>query len=105
MRGGHAGGEDGGPFQCKRMLCGSCSFEQPITDKVCVKCGFQCTPRFSAHWQGGEGSRNVAALSNKESKKFKGGQKSDTSKHKTASKKSQRVGAAAKKVRDAKKVA
>ena len=105
VRGGNAGGEDGGPFQCKRMLCGSCSFEQPITDKACVKCGFQCTPRFSAHWQGGEGSRNVAALSNKESKKFKGGQKSDTSKQKTASKKSQRVGAAAKKAREAKKVA
>ena len=44
-------------------------------------------------------------MSNKESKKFKGGQKSDTSKQKTTSKKSQRVGAAGKKTREAKKVA
>eukprot|EP00937_MAST-01D_sp_MAST-1D-sp2_P002121 g2121.t1 len=92
-------------FAARRMLCGQCSFEQPISDKPCLKCGFKCTPKGTAHWEGGAGSRNVGALSNKESKKFKGGQKGDTAKHKTASKKSSRVGAAAKQARAAKQSA
>ena len=91
--------------QPRRGISGQCSFEQPISDKPCLKCGFKCTPKGTAHWEGGAGSRNVGALSNKESKKFKGGQKGDTAKHKTASKKSSRVGAAAKQARAAKQSA
>ena len=62
----------------------------------CKGCGFKCTPGFSAHWEGGSGGRSTQMMSNKESKKFKGGQKQDGEKRKTSSKKSQRVGQAGK---------
>jgi hypothetical protein len=68
---------------------------KPVSEK-CKGCGFKCTPGFSAHWEGGSGVRSTQTMSNKESKKFKGGQKQDGEKRKTSSKKLQRVGQAGK---------
>jgi uncharacterized CHY-type Zn-finger protein len=91
--------------RANRMICGKCSFEQPFSNSPCGKCAYamgQSKSSSGRHWSGGSGSRNVATLSNKESKKFKGGQKSDTAKSKSASKKSSRVGLAGKKAREKK---
>lgn len=61
----------------KRMVCGHCSREQTVSDKPCV-CGE--SPVKSAHgsgafWEGGEGMRDKTRMSNKDSKKFKGANK------------------------------
>ena len=77
----------------RRMVCGYCSEEQSVTPE-CRQCGKALAGgggggggggRF---WNGGKGCRNQTLLSGKDSRKHRG------SKHKTQSKKNQRVGAA-----------
>jgi len=83
-----------------RMICGQCGTEQNFCNKPCESCGFKMgLGKSAAHWQGGSGARNVRELSSKDSRKNKG--ESRSGKLKTASKKSQRVGAAGKAARDA----
>lgn len=84
-----------------RMICGKCSMEQGYSPaKGCEKCGFSMMAKHGAHWQGGDGTRNIAAMSTKDAKKFKGGLKQDKSKTKTSSAKATRVGAKAKAQRE-----
>ncbi|GJJ69616.1 hypothetical protein EMPS_01963 [Entomortierella parvispora] len=61
----------------KRMVCGHCSREQTVSDKPCV-CGespVKSTHGSGAFWEGGEGMRDKTRMSNKDSKKFKGANK------------------------------
>jgi len=84
-----------------RMICGKCSMEQSYSPaKPCEKCNFSMAPKGSQHWDDGCGTRNLATMSTKDAKKFKGGLKQATSKTKTASNKAGRVGAKAKAKRE-----
>eukprot|EP00931_Biecheleriopsis_adriatica_P019933 TRINITY_DN13446_c1_g2_i3.p1 TRINITY_DN13446_c1_g2~~TRINITY_DN13446_c1_g2_i3.p1 ORF type:complete len:508 (-),score=88.08 TRINITY_DN13446_c1_g2_i3:28-1551(-) len=84
-----------------RMICGKCSMEQSYSPaRPCEKCGFTMQAKGSSHWDGGIGTRNLATMSSKDAKKFKGGLRQSESKFKTSSKKTDRVGAKAKAKRD-----
>eukprot|EP00927_Polykrikos_kofoidii_P018486 TRINITY_DN18575_c1_g1_i2.p1 TRINITY_DN18575_c1_g1~~TRINITY_DN18575_c1_g1_i2.p1 ORF type:complete len:709 (-),score=163.15 TRINITY_DN18575_c1_g1_i2:256-2382(-) len=84
-----------------RMICGKCSMEQRYDPaSLCEKCGFTMGAISSSHWQDGCGTRNIAIMSTKDAKKFKGGNKQANSKAKTSSSKSDRVGAKAKAKRE-----
>lgn len=84
-----------------RMICGKCSMEQAYSPaRACEKCGFSMQPKGSAHWDDGAGTRNLAVMSAKDAKKFKGGLRQANSKVKTGSQKSARVGAKAKAARE-----
>jgi len=57
----------------KSMICGFCSVEQPIKD-ACTKCG-KCLVKESkanSFWEGGKGCRSKVSMSNKDSHKFIG---------------------------------
>lgn len=57
-----------------RMICGKCSMEQSYAPaRPCEKCSFIMMARGSSHWDGGGGTRSLAAMSTKDAKKFKGG--------------------------------
>ena len=57
----------------KRMVCGSCSTEQPLSRKPCKSCGFDFDrPARSRHWEGGRGCRDITKMSTKDSKKWTG---------------------------------
>eukprot|EP00929_Paragymnodinium_shiwhaense_P030844 TRINITY_DN17404_c0_g1_i1.p1 TRINITY_DN17404_c0_g1~~TRINITY_DN17404_c0_g1_i1.p1 ORF type:complete len:700 (-),score=182.30 TRINITY_DN17404_c0_g1_i1:121-2220(-) len=78
-----------------RMICGKCSMEQSYSPaRGCEKCGFAMVAKGSSHWDGGDGTRNVAVMSTKDAKKFRG------SAAKTTSNKSARVGTKAKAKRE-----
>merc|ERR1712157_511052 len=80
-----------------RMICGKCSMEQSYSpNRPCEKCGFAMIAKGSAHWEDGGGTRNLATMSAKDAKKFKGGLRQATSKTKTSSNAKARVGAKAK---------
>merc|ERR1719226_254984 len=84
-----------------RMICGKCSMEQSYSPgRACEKCGFAMQARGSAHWDDGSGTRNLAVMSAKDAKKFKGGLRQSNSKAKTSSAKADRVGAKAKAKRE-----
>lgn len=84
-----------------RMICGKCSMEQAYSPShPCTKCNFAMIAKGSKHWDGGMGTRNVIAMANKDNKKYKGGVRHGTSKFKTTSAKSDRVGSEAKKRRE-----
>jgi len=86
---------------CSRMICGGCSREQEFTNSPCKFCGLSLgKDARRAHWEGGGGLRNRAALDKHDSRKIDP-RRAPTQK-KTTSKKSQRVGATAKKARDKK---
>jgi len=85
-----------------RMLCGKCSREMPYSDTPCAHCGNTFTKPGGNTWQGGGGCRDQQRLSTKDSRKHKG--VSATGVKKTASAKSQRVGAAGKKATAVKKL-
>ena len=88
-------------MQAKHMLCGKCAAEQPYANKPCIRCEFGLgMGKRRSHWEGGLGLRDTSTLSKKDSRKHKGG-----SALKTTSKKSQRVGQAAKKKTEAAKAA
>jgi hypothetical protein len=72
--------------------------------KPCEKCNFAMQPKGSQHWDDGCGTRNLAVMSTKDAKKFKGGLKQATSKTKTSSNKAARVGAKAKAKREHQKI-
>ena len=58
----------------KNMLCGFCSYEQPIKDQ-CMRCGKILTKKVNLggkHWEGGQGCRNKTFMSKKDSHKFAG---------------------------------
>eukprot|EP00039_Didymoeca_costata_P011389 m.159863 g.159863 ORF g.159863 m.159863 type:complete len:637 (+) comp15159_c0_seq14:255-2165(+) len=80
-----------------RMICGKCSKEQNFTNAGgCVACGFHMGKGTKSNfWQGGGGSRDTTTLSKKDTRKHAGSSK-------TESKKSQRVGQAGARARDAK---
>eukprot|EP00050_Salpingoeca_kvevrii_P018921 m.80095 g.80095 ORF g.80095 m.80095 type:complete len:292 (-) comp8198_c2_seq1:19-894(-) len=80
-----------------RMICGKCSREQNDSSKPCAFCGFHMGRKNIAHWEGGQGARNTAALSKKDSRKNKGVSRSGVKK--TQSAKAQRVGQAGKKTK------
>lgn len=84
-----------------RMICGKCSMEQSYNpSRPCEKCDFIMMAKGTQHWEGGGGVRNLAAMSTKDAKKFKGGLKQSNSKTKTSSSKADRVGAKAKATRE-----
>lgn len=84
-----------------RMICGKCSMEQSYApNRPCEKCGFSMQPKGSSHWDDGCGTRNLAAMSAKDAKKFKGGLRQANSKTKTSSGKADRVGTKAKQRRE-----
>lgn len=84
-----------------RQICGKCSMEQSYSPaKPCEKCNFSMIAAGSKHWDDGAGTRNLAVMSTKDAKKFKGGQQQVTSKFKVASKGTERVGAKAKAKRE-----
>eukprot|EP00419_Tripos_fusus_P063970 CAMPEP_0172926256 /NCGR_PEP_ID=MMETSP1075-20121228/215270_1 /TAXON_ID=2916 /ORGANISM="Ceratium fusus, Strain PA161109" /LENGTH=680 /DNA_ID=CAMNT_0013787293 /DNA_START=9 /DNA_END=2051 /DNA_ORIENTATION=+ len=84
-----------------RMICGKCSMEQSYSPaRPCEKCGFAMQARGSSHWEDGGGTRNLAVMSSKDAKKFKGGLRQSNSKAKTSSAKGDRVGAKAKSKRE-----
>ncbi|KAG0343409.1 hypothetical protein BG004_005339 [Podila humilis] len=62
----------------KRMICGHCSREQPVSDKPCA-CGESPVKTSNSgsgsFWEGGEGMRDKSRMSNKDSKKHKGANK------------------------------
>ncbi|KAG0324450.1 hypothetical protein BG000_002220 [Podila horticola] len=61
----------------KRMICGHCSREQAVSDKTCV-CGespVKTSSGAGAFWEGGDGMRDKSRMSNKDSKKHKGANK------------------------------
>ncbi|KAG0031924.1 hypothetical protein BGZ81_000273 [Podila clonocystis] len=61
----------------KRMICGHCSREQIVSDKPCV-CGespVKTSGGSGAFWEGGDGMRDKSRMSNKDSKKHKGANK------------------------------
>lgn len=61
----------------KRMICGHCSREQVVSDKPCV-CGespVKTSGGSGAFWEGGDGMRDKSRMSNKDSKKHKGANK------------------------------
>jgi hypothetical protein len=75
-----------------RMVCGYCSVEQAL-DQKCSACGKTLATsanrpsgRRTAFWEGGEGQRDKNRLSKRDPHKFRG------SKHKTQSRKAERVG-------------
>lgn len=75
----------------KRMICGNCSVEQVLSRKPCKSCGFDFDrPARSKHWEGGKGCRDTTAMSSKDSKKYRG-------KNKTVSQKLKSVGRPTKK--------
>lgn len=68
----------------KTMICGFCSYEQPIKDQ-CMRCGKILTRQTilgGRHWEGGKGCRNKTFMSKKDPHKFSGLSKT-TSKKKT----------------------
>jgi len=84
-----------------RMICGKCSMEQSYSPVApCEKCGFIMRARGGPHWDDGSGTRNLAVMSTKDSKKFKGGLRQVNSKTKTSSHKADRVGTKAKAKRE-----
>mmetsp|Transcript_91844 Transcript_91844/g.295204 ORF Transcript_91844/g.295204 Transcript_91844/m.295204 type:complete len:367 (-) Transcript_91844:27-1127(-) len=84
-----------------RMICGKCSMEQSYNPaRPCEKCNFIMQAKGSSHWDGGDGTRNLASMSTKDAKKFKGGLQQANSKFKTSSGKADRVGAKAKAKRE-----
>lgn len=56
----------------KRMICGRCSHEQLFTNDDCRHCGAAQTRSKSSFWEGGQGNRNVATMSKKDSHKYRG---------------------------------
>ncbi|KAF9191867.1 hypothetical protein BGZ51_006587 [Haplosporangium sp. Z 767] len=61
----------------KRMICGHCSREQPVSDKPCV-CGespFKTAGGAGAFWEGGEGMRDKTRMSTKDPRKHRGSNK------------------------------
>jgi uncharacterized CHY-type Zn-finger protein len=84
-----------------RMLCGKCSREMAYSDTPCTHCGNTFTKPGGAHWQGGAGCRDQQRLSTQDARKHKGASVSGVKK--TTSQKSKRVGAAGKKLTEAKK--
>ena len=87
-----------------RMICGYCSREQVLSNKLCISCGADPSGTSScpgAHWAGGEGMRDRTQLDKKDSRHISG---HDYVK-KTTSKKKSRVGEAGKQAREKKKLA
>lgn len=61
----------------KRMVCGYCSREQTVSDKACV-CGespVKTSGGSGAFWEGGQGMRDKTRMSNRDSRKHKGSNK------------------------------
>uniref|UniRef100_A0A1I8ADH6 Nucleoporin NUP42 n=1 Tax=Steinernema glaseri TaxID=37863 RepID=A0A1I8ADH6_9BILA len=55
-----------------RMICGSCSHEQPFSkDKPCVSCKQTTTKSKSSHWEGGRGCREKLFMSRNDDRKYK----------------------------------
>jgi len=84
-----------------RQICGFCGHESPANDKPCPSCGKKTNGKGGSggHWNAGRGQRDASSLSSKDKRKNKG--MSRTGVKKTASKKSQRVGAKGKRAREA----
>lgn len=59
-----------------RQICGYCSREFSTAQKVCV-CGEipGATAKHTAHWEGGKGTRDQAAMSRKDRKKYRNQEK------------------------------
>jgi len=55
-----------------RHLCGACSKEQNVSQKICIKCGTEFLRGKSAFWEGGKGCRNKNAMSRNAKQKFRG---------------------------------
>jgi len=74
-------------MMAKNMICGWCSSEQPVGD-TCKRCAKAVTKivRRTAFWEGGQGTRNVAAMSRKDPHKFRGIGKTVSSKKKNKAK-------------------
>merc|ERR1712176_1688398 len=53
-----------------RMLCGFCSFEQPLSNDKCTSCGAASIRARTAYWHGGQGCRNVATMATNDSHKY-----------------------------------
>lgn len=55
------------------MLCGFCSYEQPLS-KECMHCKRELVRGVdkSGHWEGGLGCRDKTLLSRKDAKKYAG---------------------------------
>ncbi|KAK3812900.1 MAG: hypothetical protein J3Q66DRAFT_389860 [Benniella sp.] len=76
----HDEGETASPHECeyaKRMVCGFCSREQTVSDKLCV-CGespVKTSGGSGAFWEGGQGMRDKSRMSNRDSRKHKGSNK------------------------------
>jgi len=59
----------------KRMICGLCSVEQPFNDsKPCTTCGASlcATTSNKSHWEGGAGCRDKSKMNKKDTKKYRG---------------------------------
>ncbi|KAK0394275.1 hypothetical protein QR680_000665 [Steinernema hermaphroditum] len=55
-----------------RMICGSCSHEQPFSkDKPCTNCKETTTKSKSSHWEGGRGCREKLVMSRNDDRKYK----------------------------------
>lgn len=63
-----------------RMVCGYCSVEQAMGDE-CSKCGKELAvvKQSTAHWEGGQGKRDVSTMSKKDNKKYRGMNKTSPS--------------------------
>ena len=57
------------------MICGFCGYSAPVAD-YCPHCKRCLVAKRTSHWEGGKGTRNLAALSRKDSHKFAGKNKS-----------------------------
>jgi uncharacterized CHY-type Zn-finger protein/ubiquitin-protein ligase len=71
-----------------RMICGFCSAEQAIGD-VCAKCNAELVSikqGSSAHWEGGQGKRDLTTMSKKDNKKHRGMNKTMSVKSQTTQK-------------------
>lgn len=61
------------PYEwASRMICGFCSYEQPVNKSGCTRCAEGQAKGNTAFWQGGQGHRNQATMSKKDSHKYKG---------------------------------
>ena len=69
-----------------RMICGRCSRETNYGTKPCPCGNLMGKSRSTAHWEGGKGARDRSKLSNKDTHKMKGLNKtvSNKAKHNAA---------------------
>jgi len=70
----HDQDEDHQAERAHRIICGFCSAEQPFHDEPCLKCAtvLVVTSQSNNHWQGGQGCRSLTELDKKDSKKYRG---------------------------------